>query len=282
MKMKTAARRLCAALFSSTLTFLAPSAHAMSSTDQVAWKGKPVSETPGWPEGTLALINDPLRTYGWNPWFSECANDVNWYEFKIRDTEEVNHLIKKLVAIKATKVTIQFEAGKSAPEIGSVPASSQSNRVAVVFSVGNQKRLTEWYQQLKEVEPGVRGFGVWRYTNAPTALPPTLTIYAGHEAIDIKRLKIPPNVEVSGDCFKNFESITNGMTRGEVEKKLTMDGGLTGVSPVRFIDPKCPGFKINVEFDFKKDAADQGRAIMGRDDKVIHVSKPYLERPFMD
>ena len=100
--------------------------------------------------------------------------------------------------------------------------------------------------------------------------------------IAVDKLAIPENVEVAGDCFKNFEAITNGMTRAEVEKRLTPDGGLQGVSPVRFFDPGCPGFKINVEFDYKKDAADQNRAISAKDDKVIHVSKPYLERPFMD
>jgi hypothetical protein len=100
--------------------------------------------------------------------------------------------------------------------------------------------------------------------------------------IDVNQLTIPKNVEVAGDCLKNFESITNGMTRAEVKKRLEMDGGLTGVSPVRFIDPKCPGFKISVEFDFKKDAANQGRAITSGTDKVIRVSKPYLESPFMD
>ena len=100
--------------------------------------------------------------------------------------------------------------------------------------------------------------------------------------IALDQVSIPKNIEVAGDCLKNFESITNGMTRAEVKRRLEMDGGLTGASPVRFIDPKCPGFKITVEFDFKKDAADQGRAITSGADKVIRVSKPYLERPFMD
>lgn len=100
--------------------------------------------------------------------------------------------------------------------------------------------------------------------------------------IALNEIPAPQNVEFTGDCLKIFESITNGMTRAEVKKRLEMDGGLTGVSPVRFIDPKCPGFKISVEFDFKKDAADQGRAITSDTDTVIRVSKPYLELPFMD
>jgi hypothetical protein len=100
--------------------------------------------------------------------------------------------------------------------------------------------------------------------------------------IALDQVTIPQNVELAGECFKNFESITNGMTRGEVEKKLMMDGGLRTVSPVRFIDPGCPHFKIKVEFGFKRDARDQNRAGESQDDKVIDVSKPYLEEPFTD
>jgi hypothetical protein len=100
--------------------------------------------------------------------------------------------------------------------------------------------------------------------------------------IPVDQLTIPQNVELAGECFKIFESITNGMTRGEVEKKLMMDGGLQTVSPVRFLDPACPGFKINVEFDFNRNAIEQNRAIETKADKVIRVSKPYLERPSMD
>jgi len=100
--------------------------------------------------------------------------------------------------------------------------------------------------------------------------------------IPVDQLTIPQNVELAGERFKNFESITNGMTRGEVEKKLMVDGGLRTVSPVRFIDPACPGFKISVEFDFKRNASDQNRAITAKTDKVIRVSKPYLERPYVD
>ena len=45
-------------------------ASAMSGTSQVAWPGKPVMTVSNWPEGTMMLVNDPLRLSGWNPWFS--------------------------------------------------------------------------------------------------------------------------------------------------------------------------------------------------------------------
>jgi hypothetical protein len=82
------------------------------------------------------------------------------------------------------------------------------------------------------------------------------------------------------NCLKDFQTIKAGMTRSEVESKFPMDGGLQSVSPVRFVHPTCPYFKIDVEFDFKRNAADQNRAIRGKDDKVMKVSKPYIERPF--
>jgi len=83
-------------------------------------------------------------------------------------------------------------------------------------------------------------------------------------------------------CLRDFESIKPGMTRGEIESKFPMDGGLQSVSPVRFTHPACAYFKIDVEFDFKRNAADQNRAIWGKDDKATKVLKPYIERPVSD
>ena len=65
----------------SALVLAASNTLAMSGTSQVAWRGKAVAVQPDWPEGVLDLVNDPLRTEGWNPWFSECPNDMNFYAF---------------------------------------------------------------------------------------------------------------------------------------------------------------------------------------------------------
>ena len=72
------------------------------------------------------------------------------------------------------------------------------------------------------------------------------------------------------------------MTRGQVEARLTTDGGLQGVSPVRFAHPACAYFKVDVAFEVKRNAADQNRALVDKADKVTKVSKPYIERPFSD
>lgn len=83
-------------------------------------------------------------------------------------------------------------------------------------------------------------------------------------------------------CLEDFESIKPGMTRGQIEAKFPKEGGIQGVSPVRFTHPACRLFKIDVDFDFKRDSADQGRAIIREADKVTKASKPYIGRPVLD
>lgn len=83
-------------------------------------------------------------------------------------------------------------------------------------------------------------------------------------------------------CLRDFQSIRPGMTRHEVMQKFLMDGGLQTVSPVRFLHPQCRSFKVDVSFTYERDPENQNRAIMGKDDKVIEISRPYLEPPFMD
>jgi hypothetical protein len=175
---------------------MSTNAPAMSGTSQVAWPSKPVVAQPDWPEGVLDLLNDPLRTEGWNPWFSEWPNDVNSYTFQVSGTNDVNHLITKLAAIKNAKAQVLLYPDKEARGLGFTTVLKEGNGAAVVFSIGSQKRIDQWYQHLKEGEPGVRVFGVHRFHKPPEAQPPTLTLHAGNEAIDLKALKIPPSVEV--------------------------------------------------------------------------------------
>jgi len=83
-------------------------------------------------------------------------------------------------------------------------------------------------------------------------------------------------------CLADFQTIKVGMTRSQVESKFTHDGGLYTPGEARFTHPTCPYFKIDVDFDFQRNPTDQGRAIEGKDDKVIRVTKPYIENPATD
>jgi len=179
------------------LALTSTTAPAMSGTSQVAWPGKPVAADPGWPEGVLELVNDPLRTEGWNPWFSEWPNDVNYYAFQVRGTNDVNHLLTKLAAIKSAKVQVLLYPDKEARGLAFTTVLDKGNGAAAVFSIGSQKRIDQWYQHLKEGDSGVRVFGVHRLRKPPEAQPPTLALHVGNEAVDLKALKIPPSVEVN-------------------------------------------------------------------------------------
>ncbi len=83
-------------------------------------------------------------------------------------------------------------------------------------------------------------------------------------------------------CLTDFATIKVGMTRAQIESKFPMDGGLQSASQVCFLHPACPDLKIEVEFSYKRDYADQGRAVESKDDIVIKVSKPYVERMTID
>lgn len=83
-------------------------------------------------------------------------------------------------------------------------------------------------------------------------------------------------------CLEDFECIKAGMTRGEVESRMPFDGGIHSAGLVRFTHPDCLMFKVDVEFEFKLDPADQNRAVTSKDDKVTKVSKPYIARGSID
>jgi hypothetical protein len=144
----------------------------------------------------LDLVNDPLRTEGWNPWFSEWPNDVNYYVFRVGGTNDVNRLMAKLAAIKGAKARVLLYPDKEARVLAFTTVLDEGNGSAVVFSFGSQERINQWYEHLKEGEAGVRVFGVHRFHAPPEAQPPTLAVHVGNEAIDLQSLKIPPSVQV--------------------------------------------------------------------------------------
>ena len=105
-----------------------------------------------------------------------------------------------------------------------------------------------------------------------------LSTFAGDKGNIMKR----DRTEWVQQCLKDFETIHPGMTRQEIKKKFPMDGGLQSFSAVRFVHPDCPYFKIDVEFELKKDIKNRNRAIHTQEDMAIKISKPYIERPIID
>jgi hypothetical protein len=168
---------------------------AVSGEDKVVARGQMAKALPGWPQGVLKVINDPLRVNGWHPWFSECPNDGYYYSMDVRQPQDVNHLITLLAAIKAGKLELNLDPAEGAPH---------ADAVGAIFGLGNQVIVDSWFKTLPEIEPGFRQFGVHRYHEPPPAQPPTLTIYVGHKAVDLKKLRIPANIEVTAPTAKSY------------------------------------------------------------------------------
>ena len=169
-----------------------------SGTSQVAWPGKPVAARADWPSNALEVINDPARTEGWNPWFSEWPNDAQHFTFKLHDTGDANRLLQQLAKIPG-KVELKLNPAREPGALGFTTRLKPGNGHAALFSLGIQKRIDEWFARLPQDGHGVRIFGIQRHTNAPVALAPTLTLYVGSGRIELEKLEIPVRVNVTAD-----------------------------------------------------------------------------------
>ena len=191
--------------FFSLFLFVSEHSSAISSTSVVAVKGQPAFVSGSWPKGVGALVNDPSRTWGLNPWFSEWPNDVNHYGFQIKSTDEMNRLIAKLVAVKSDRRRVHLSINKEPGALGFTTRVPKGNTIAAMFTIGDQTKLDQWYKNLsakKPLEnpfekPAAKQFGVMKLKEAPVARPPTLTIFVQNEVIKLSELKIPKGVEVS-------------------------------------------------------------------------------------
>lgn len=213
---------------------------------------QPVGGTTAWPEGVRELVNTTNRVHG----FFVNDEDVFFFAGNTTNFNEFLASYSKISGIEKHRIVLHGGVGEAKSPWGTNGQACDWKLYACPKS---------WLAQDPKQKTFVLEVHFW--TGGKIAP---------------EQIAVPKGVEFSGDCLKSFELITNGMTRAEVEKRFVVDGGLQGVSPVRYLDAGCNCFKVNVEFDFKKDKADQNRAIASKDDKVIRVSKPYLESPFID
>jgi hypothetical protein len=164
---------------------------AVGGTRPVATKGKPAFVSPSWPEGVGQLVNDPLRTWGYNSWYSEWPNDINQYAFKIKSINDANRLIAKLAAIKADLRQIRLSHLKEPRRLGLVTRLPEGNGIPIIFSIGDQAQIDFWFKRAR------KPFGPFEFTAAPEAVPPTLTIFVQNESVKLEKLKIPDGIDVS-------------------------------------------------------------------------------------
>jgi hypothetical protein len=190
---------LAAAIFLSAPTV----AWAIAGFSAVATEGRRVEENLQWPAKMIDVVNDPTRTVGWNFWFSECPNDVNDYVFVAKSTDDLNRVLKKLAAVDAKGMTVVLALGKEYP-VSNFSFLKKGNNASAVLVFGNQAIINQWYVGLRDSdgEPGVKKFGVLRYTEPPKAMSPTLTVYVENPAVEVEKLAIPAALTVADAITK--------------------------------------------------------------------------------
>jgi hypothetical protein len=182
---------------------------------------------------------------------AEVKDIAPWSLGKIGDARAIDSLMEQLnendpsMCVLAIDALAQLGAEKALPRLRELSASKEKTNFGEMISVGEAANLA------------------------------ISKIMAGK----ILNGKGPAWVQ---SCLTDFAAIKPGMTRREVESRFRMDGGIHSLSSLRLVHPACAYFKIDVEFDCKKNAADQNRVIVSPDDPVIRVSKPYLEFPYAD
>ena len=110
---------------------------------------------------------------------------------EVKTTDDLNRLVEKLAAVKSDVRQIHLSCPKAPNGLGWVTSAPKDNKIPVIFSIGDQSQIDEWYKRVR------KPFGVMEFTATPVAVPPTLTIFAQNEVVDLNTLKIPEGIAVS-------------------------------------------------------------------------------------
>jgi hypothetical protein len=76
--------------------------------------------------------------------------------------------------------------------------------------------------------------------------------------------------------LRTMQTIKLGMTRSDLMKVFATEGGLSTTSQRTYVYRRCPYIKVDVKFA----ASSRGEELPT--DKIIQVSRPYLEWSVMD
>lgn len=87
------------------------------------------------------------------------------------------------------------------------------------------------------------------------------------------------HTEWLADSLREIQSIKIGMTRRELLKVFVTEGGLYSRSFRKYAYRGSPLIKVDVEFK-SVGAEDKGRE--HPEDRIIKISRPYLEGPILD
>jgi hypothetical protein len=96
----------------------------------------------------------------------------------------------------------------------------------------------------------------------------------------------PPQIEWVAHSLKEMQTIKVGMTRGELMKVFTTEGGVFSALSRTYVYKGCLYFKVDVEFrPVGRPVRDRGGRVAlteAKDDVIMKISKPYLDWSIMD
>jgi hypothetical protein len=89
------------------------------------------------------------------------------------------------------------------------------------------------------------------------------------------------HIEWVTEALLRMQTVKVGMTRNDLLKIFTTEGGLSTGLRRRFVSRDCPYFKVNVEFEAvgRPNRDRDGTVTLEEDgrDVIVKISKPYLE-----
>jgi hypothetical protein len=94
------------------------------------------------------------------------------------------------------------------------------------------------------------------------------------------------HIDWVGKVYERMLTIAPGMTRAQLLKIFEPDGGLSTSLQGRFVSRECLYFKVEVEFEAvgrsSRDANGRVTMIEAEDDRIVKISRPYVEPRFAD
>src|SRR5438132_8612957 len=90
----------------------------------------------------------------------------------------------------------------------------------------------------------------------------------------------------ASESLKRMQTVKPGMTRTDLLKVFTTEGGLSTGLHRTFVSRDCPYFKVDVEFKAvgrpDRDAGGRVTLVEGNQDIIVKISRPYLQFSIMD
>lgn len=115
---------------------------------------------------------------------------------------------------------------------------------------------------------------------APCALALVLTLSASPAQEDKGARGAQSRSEWVFKSLQEMKTVKVGMKRADLLKVFTEEGGLSTRRQRTYAYRDCPYFKVNVRFEPVGNAREALKE--SADDKIVEISRPYLDYPVMD